>query len=50
MLMRHQNGVEISRVFADREQAGLYFAAAQPGVDQHPRAIGSHEDGIAGTG
>ena len=48
VLVRDQDSVERVRILADLRHASRDFARAQAGIDQHPRAVGDHQHGVAG--
>jgi len=47
--MRNQDAVEPAYIFSDRVKPLGDFAAAQTGIDQQARAIGSDKSSIART-
>ena len=50
MLMSDQDSVERVRVFAYRPHPLEGFLAAEPGVDQYARAVGSDKRAVASAG
>ena len=50
VFMGDDNCVEVGGVFADGEQPGFHFTAAEPDIDDDAGAVRADEDGVAGTG
>ena len=49
MFVRHQNGIQASKVFANRGKPLGYLATAEPGVNQQTGSVGGYKRRVPGA-